>query len=156
MITREEAVTAALEWLGTPYVTGGRIKGAGCDCATLVAAYLVELGAAVPDLFLYSQDWFCNTEEEKYFNELSKYATCTWEGHCLGTPPARPGDIALYRVAGSRVYNHGSIITGWPRAIHAFDKGVAESRPALHPLTSHMAMAIFSPWGSGGEFYAGR
>jgi cell wall-associated NlpC family hydrolase len=147
MITRAEAVAAASLWKGTPYVKGARIPGAGVDCETLIEAHLIALGlATVFDLPVYSQDWFCNTAVEEYFDQLSKYATCTWEGRCLGTPPAEPGDIAIYRVVGSRVYNHGSIVTAWPRAIHAFDKGVFETRPALHPLTSHREMAIFSPW----------
>jgi cell wall-associated NlpC family hydrolase len=142
-----EAVAAARAWLGTPYVKGGRIKGAGVDCETLLEAYLIEIGAASEfDLPVYSQDWFCNTEEEHYRDELAKYATCTWEGRCIGTPPAKPGDIAIYRVVGSRLYNHGSIITLWPKAIHAFEKGVFETRPAIHPLTTHKDMAIFSPF----------
>lgn len=145
MMTRAEAVAVALSWEGTPYVTGARVKGAGIDCATFLAEYLIEIGAAPAiELFVYAQDWFCNTEKELYFDELSKYATCVWEGRCLGTPPAQPGDIVLFRVAKSRLYNHGAIITGWPRALHAFEsEGVRESRPALHPLTAHMEMAVF-------------
>lgn len=147
MKTRPEAVAAARAWLNTPYIKGARIRGAGCDCETLIEAYLIEIGAATGfDLPVYSQDWFCNTEEECYRNELSKVATCVWEGRCLGTPPAQPGDIAIFRVAGSRVYNHGAIVTEWPRSIHAFDVGVRELRPALHPLTSHREMAVFDPW----------
>jgi cell wall-associated NlpC family hydrolase len=151
MLTRAEAVLTARAWLGTPYVKGARIRGAGCDCVTLLAEYLAEIGVGPrEELFVYSQDWFCNTEIEMYRDGLSKYATCTWEGRCLGTPPALPGDIAIFRVAGSKVYNHGAILLDWPRAMHAFDVGVRESRPALHPLTSHRAMAIFNPWESRG------
>ena len=29
---RERLIAEAKEWLGTPYHTGGRVKGAGCDC----------------------------------------------------------------------------------------------------------------------------
>ena len=147
MLTREKAVEAALGWVGTPYVTGGQVRGAGCDCATLIAAYLIEIGAApgVP-LFTYAQDWFCHTDRETYFLELARYARCTWEGKCVGTPPAQAGDICLFRVVGSKLYNHGCIVTGWPRAVHAYDKGVFESRPGLHPLTAYQEMAVFSPW----------
>jgi cell wall-associated NlpC family hydrolase len=149
MISRPQAVELALTWKGTPYVTGGRVRGAGCDCATLISEYLIGIGAAaeVP-LFTYAQDWFCHTADERYFDELSKYAKCIWEGRCVGTPPAQPGDLAIFRVAGSKVYNHGCIVTGWPRALHCFnrDSGVIESRPALHSLISHHDMAIFDPW----------
>lgn len=147
MKSRNEAVAAALAWKGTPYVTGARVRGGGCDCATLLSEYLIEIGAALEiPLFTYAQDWFRHTEEERYRDELNKYAACLWEGQCCGTPPSKPGDIALYRVVGSKVYNHGSIITGWPRSLHAFDIGVCELRPALHPLTAYQAMAIFNPW----------
>lgn len=148
MLNRADAAQLAMLWVGTPYITAGRILGMGCDCATLLSEYLIGIGATdeIP-LFTYAQDWFCHTTEERYFNELSKYAKCVWEGKCLGTPPARPGDIAVFRVADSKVYNHGAIIIDWPQAIHAFDnKQVSVSRPALHPLTSHREMAIFDPW----------
>lgn len=151
-VSRAEAVETARAWIGTPYVTGACVRGAGCDCATLIKGYLLAIGAAaeVP-LFTYAQDWFCHTDEERYFKELSKYATCTWEGRCMGAPPARPGDIALFRanIATGRSprYNHGCIVTEWPRALHCFNKGgVVECRPALHPLTAGAEMAIFDPW----------
>ena len=38
---RPEAVAIARSWIRTPYVMGGRIKGAGCDCATLLSEYLI-------------------------------------------------------------------------------------------------------------------
>lgn len=147
MLNRIDAAQLALLWIGTPYVTAGRLLGIGCDCATLLSEYLIGIGAAndIP-LFTYSQDWFCHATEERYFDELSKYATCTWEGRCMGAPPAKSGDIAIFRVVSSRVYNHGCIITGWPEAVHCYDKGVRLSRPALHPLTAHHEMAIFDPW----------
>jgi cell wall-associated NlpC family hydrolase len=138
-----------LSWKKTPFVQGARVRGAGCDCETLIEAYLLGIGAAGDiTTAVYSTDWFCHTTEEKYFNELSRYAKCKWEGRCIGTPPALPGDIAIFRTARSPVYNHGCIITGWPRSIHAFDheNGVSESRPGLHYLTAHRDMAIFDPW----------
>lgn len=148
MLSRIDAAQYALLWCGTPYVTGARVLGCGCDCATLIAEYLIGIGATTEiPLFTYAQDWFCNTTEERYFNELSKYAKCVWEGRCLGTPNTTPGQIALFRVAGSKLYNHSAIITGWPEAVHAFDnKQVALSRPALHPLTAYREMALFDPW----------
>lgn len=148
LLSREDAVACARAWIDTPYVKGARVRGAGCDCATLIAEYMIEIGGASRvDLGTFSQDWFCNSEREVYFEELSRYARCVWEGVCMGTPAAaRPGNIAVYRVVRSRVYNHGSILLGWPEAVHAYQDGVARSRPGLHPLTSHTPMAIFDPW----------
>jgi cell wall-associated NlpC family hydrolase len=155
MLDRTAAVEFARTWAGTPYVRGGRVRGAGVDCGTLLAEYLVGIGACpseemdalIERLGFLSNDWFCHAAEEKYENELAWFAPLKWEGVCAGKPPALPGDIAMYRVVGSRLFNHGSIILGWPRALHAFSQRVAEARPALHPLTAHMPMAIFDPWG---------
>lgn len=156
MLSRIEAAVGAESWAGTPYARGGRVKGGGVDCGTLLAEYLVGIGRCpreemdqlLEDLGFLSNDWFCHAAAEKYMNALAKYAALKWEGVCAGTPPAEVGDIAMYRVAGSELFNHGSIILGWPKAVHAFSERVAVSRPALHPLTSHAPMALFDPWGA--------
>ena len=36
---RERLIAEAKEWLGTPYHTAGRIKGAGCDCGTFLCIF---------------------------------------------------------------------------------------------------------------------
>ena len=147
LVTRDQAVAYARTWIGTPYVRGARIRGAGCDCATLLAEYLIAIGASKrEDLGVYSHDWFCNTTEERYMFALMKHAAKTLEAVACGTPAAKPGDLVLFRVARSRVFNHGAIVTVWPRAVHAGSGKVAEADVTLNPMTSHMQMAIFDPW----------
>jgi cell wall-associated NlpC family hydrolase len=156
ILSRREAAIVAESWAGTPYARGGRVKGSqgGVDCGTLLAEYLVGIGACpreemdqfIEDLGFLSNDWFCHAHAEKYMNALAKYAAKKWEGVCAGTPPALPGDIAMYRVVDSDRFNHGSIIVGWPYAVHAFDKRVVKTRPGLHSLTSHVPMALFDPF----------
>jgi NlpC/P60 family putative phage cell wall peptidase len=147
MLARDEAVRVARTWIGTPYVKGARVQGAGCDCATLLAEYLIEIGASErEDLGVYSHDWFCHSAEECYMYALMRHATRTLETVARGVPQAKPGDLLLFRVAKSRVYNHGAIVTSWPRMIHAAPAGVAEATATTHPLTAHMQMAIFDPW----------
>jgi cell wall-associated NlpC family hydrolase len=147
VITRDQAVTYARTWINTPYVKGARIRGAGCDCATLLAEYLIAIGASHrEDLGVYSHDWFANTTEERYMYALMKYAAKTVEGVAFGTPAAQPGDLVLFRVARSRVFNHGAIVTNWPKAIHAAGAKVSETDVTQNPLTTHMEMAIFNPW----------
>lgn len=41
---RQRVVEIAREWVGTPYHTGARIKGAGADCLTLLAEVYAEAG----------------------------------------------------------------------------------------------------------------
>jgi cell wall-associated NlpC family hydrolase len=151
---RAEAVLIAQQWLGTPYVRGGRILGAGCDCGTLLAQYLVGIGACpaeemddlIARLGFLSNDWFCHANSERYEAELLKYAPLRWQGMCRGIPPAQPGDIAMFRVVGSRLFNHGAIVLEWPYALHSVLPRVARTRLTLHPMTAHMEMALFDPW----------
>jgi cell wall-associated NlpC family hydrolase len=128
MLSREEAVAVARAWEGTPY--------------------LIAIGASErEELGVYSHDWFCHTTEERYMFALMKHAKKTLETVAAGSTLAQPGDLVLFRVAKSRVFNHGGIVTAWPRMIHAVMPRVAEASATLHPMTSHMQMAIFSPWG---------
>ena len=148
---RSEAVEVARTWLTTPYVLGGRLKGAGCDCATLLAEYLIEIGAALreqlQDLGLYSHDWFCHTTNERYLRGLMRFGAITAETVCRKGERAKPGDLALFKVVGSRVYNHGAIVTQWPMGIHAQSDGVREVDLSAHSLTAFRQMDIFDPFG---------
>jgi NlpC/P60 family putative phage cell wall peptidase len=147
MLSRREAIVVAESWLGTPYVKGARVRGAGCDCATLLAEYLIGIGAAGrEDLGVYSHDWFCHTSEERYMYALIRHAAKVLETVAAGRPAAQPGDLVLFRVARSRVFNHGGIVTSWPRVIHAAYPRVCAVNATLFPMTSHMEMAIFSPF----------
>lgn len=148
MITREESVVIAKSWLQTPYVMGGQLKNVGCDCATLISAYLIEIGAAAKsDAVLYSHDWFCNTTRERYMQGLIRYAACTLETVARGTVAAAlPGDIVLFKAVRSRLYNHGGIVVSWPRIIHAVHPCVTESDATAHYLTGFTTMSVFDPW----------
>lgn len=156
MMTRVEAEAFALTFVGTPYVRAGRIRGVGVDCGTILAEYLLGIGACteaemdviVHDLGFLSNDWFCHATSEKYQQALRSFAPLKWEGVCRGTPPGLPGDIAMYRVVNSDLYNHGSILLTAPNAIHAVAPKVAKMRPTLHPMTCFRQMAIFDPWGA--------
>lgn len=148
--SRTEAVSIARGWLRTPYVLGGRVRGAGCDCATLLAEYLIEIGASsreqLEDLGFYSHDWFCHTSSERYLRGLMRFGRLAAETICRGGVKARSGDIVLFKVVGSRVYNHGAIVTSWPRGIHAQSDGVREVDLVSHPLTSFREMDVFDPF----------
>jgi cell wall-associated NlpC family hydrolase len=148
MLSREESVEIARSWVGTPYRLGGRVKGAGCDCASLIAEYLTDIGAATQqDLGVYSSDWFCNTTEDRYMLSLIRHVKKTMETIARGTPTAAlPGNIVLFKVAGSTLYNHGGIVTTWPRMIHAMKPVVAECNAVKYAATCFTAMAIFDPW----------
>jgi cell wall-associated NlpC family hydrolase len=152
--SRAEAVACAQAWLGTPYALRGRVRGAGCDCATLLAEYLIEMGAAdrsemnavIKELGPYSHDWFCHATGERYLLALMRFAEQIMTTFCRGTIDAKPGTLVLFRVVGSHRWNHGAIVTAWPLGIHSLDPRVTESDLTMHPMTSFHEMALFDPW----------
>lgn len=148
VITRAEAVGIARSWIGTKYILGGRVKGAGTDCATLLGGYLEECGFSDrEELGIYSHDWFCNTTNERYMLRLIRHAPRTLSGICRGTVSAEAGSLILFKVAKSRLFNHGGIITRWPFMVHAADPCVKEQNAVTHWLTGFTEFAIFDPWG---------
>jgi len=109
---RAHVVAVARSWLGTPYHTGGRVKGAGVDCLTLLAEVYREAGftehIAIP---YYSYDWHLHRGEERYLEGLLRHA------REIDGPP-EPGDIVLWRFG--RCFSHGAIVVQWPTIIHAY------------------------------------
>ncbi len=47
--SRTDIVTAARQWLDTPFHHQARLKGVGCDCIGLVIGVARELGMVAPD-----------------------------------------------------------------------------------------------------------
>jgi cell wall-associated NlpC family hydrolase len=150
MKTRAEAVQIARSFLGTPYVLGGRLKSAGVDCATLLGCYLIEIGAAPPDLWknleTYHHDWFLHSANERYLRALVKFGFDAAQGLCRSDSTAQPGDIVLFRVVNSKIFNHGAIVTSWPRGIHAAATGVREVNLVTTQLTGFRPMEVFDPF----------
>lgn len=107
---RSKVLAVARTWLGTPYHPGGRVKGAGCDCLTLLAEVYAEAGV-LPRVHVpyYPSDWHLHRSAERYLEGLSQYA------HEISVPEA--GDIALWKIG--RCFSHGAIVVKWPNIIHA-------------------------------------
>lgn len=145
---REAMVLEAMSWIGTPYVHGARVKGAGCDCATLIAECLIAAGFAMrEDLGVYSQDWFHHSEKHgnRYLVALRRHVTEKMESVASRNCKASPGDVVLVKAAGSKVWNHGGIITEWPMVVHAIAPMVEEIDAARHPMWAYQEIAIFTP-----------
>lgn len=109
---RARVVKLAQSWLRTPYHHGGRVRGAGVDCAMLLAEVYQDAGM-VPriDPADYPHDWHLHRGQERYMDYVVKYAT-------LISGPGQPGDGVLFRFG--RCFSHGGIIIKWPQIIHAF------------------------------------
>lgn len=147
-MSAELMVETARSFVGTPYVLGARVKGAGVDCATLVAECLIAGGFAQrEDLGVYTLDWSNHPEVhgDRYLVSLRKYVTEKMNVVAYrSTTTAAPGDIVLVKV-GSKRWNHSGIVTEWPRIVHAVKPRVEEIDASRHPMWSYHEIAIFTP-----------
>lgn len=87
MITRNQVVYKAREYLGTPFHHIGRQKGLGVDCIGLVSGVAIELGITHHDLKAYSRQ----PDGETLLREFAK---------CLLPIPieeAKPGDVLVFK-----------------------------------------------------------
>lgn len=108
---RARVIEVAHTWIGTSYHIGGRIKGAGADCLTLLAEVYAEAGiVGAVDVPYYPGDWHLHRASERYLEGLLRYA------HEVEAPLS--GDIALWKFG--RCFSHGAIVVKWPVIIHAY------------------------------------
>src|ERR1041385_6391166 len=109
---RTAIVAVAQTWMGTPYHPGGRIKGVGCDCGTLIAG-VYENAGVIPHMEItpYPPDWHKNRKSEEYIAYILRH------GHLVDVASKKPGDVGLWKFG--LVRSHGAIIVEWPLVIHA-------------------------------------
>lgn len=114
---RAAVVAEARSWLRTPYHHMGRVKGAGVDCATLLAEIYARAGLIPPlDLPFYPPDWHLHRDAERYLGLVLEHAVEIFP-HAPSCD-VNPGDIALWRFG--RCFAHGAIVIDWPGVIHAY------------------------------------
>lgn len=105
----DEIVSAASDWLGTPYHHMADIKGVGVDCAMLPVRVFCDLGIVAPfDPRPYPHDWMLHRDAERYRDWVAQFADLV--------ETAAAGDLVLFRVG--RCYSHGGIVVDH-RMIHA-------------------------------------
>jgi cell wall-associated NlpC family hydrolase len=148
---RARLVAIARSWIGTPYVKGARIKGAGVDCGTFLGEVLIEAGLATCEavyggLGVYQQDWWQHASEEMYMLRVLRHAQKAMEGVAYRTTKIEPGNLILARVVGSRKYNHGAIVLDWPLIAHAMPPCVSTADATRHPGLAHHEIAVFDPF----------
>ncbi len=162
---RAAVVRCAQSWLRTPYHHRGRIKGAGVDCAMLLAEVYAEAGLVAPlAIPHYPPDWHLHRDAERYLGVLLDHAVeyvpdsigvdhphpdpppssggrprraVGGEGGERAVRPILPGDIALWRFG--RCFSHGAIVVDWPIVIHAYlGRGCALEDAASAAWLSHI------------------
>lgn len=109
---RQRVIAEARSWLGTPYHHAARVKGAGVDCAMLLAEVYEKAGVVdYVDLGYYPHDWHLHRSDERF---LAKMQTQAVE---IQAPP-QPADIVVVKFG--RCFSHGAIVIDWPTCIHAY------------------------------------
>lgn len=143
---RQAVVAEATSWLGTPFMHGQCVKGAGCDCATFLASCYRTAGvfrAEIPEL---QPDWFLHTSKEQYLDELRRHA----QAFDPKERDPQPGDIMIVKdtAIGAKVYSHGAIVLRWPIVIHCFPPAVMMSSVVTYPAFVARKLLLFNPWGT--------
>ena len=143
---RARIVAEARSWIRTPYAMGQMQKGMGCDCGTLIIAVLNACGISCDErIEPLGADWFHHRKDEMYQRKAFKYARKTTEAIAYPTLAILPGNIVLTRCGESRIYNHGGIVTVWPKLVHCARYGVQEDDATQHDFWSFKKIAVFDP-----------
>jgi len=132
---RAAVIAEAREWIGTPYIPSGRVKGknGGCDCLTFVAGVYENAGVIdrlpIPH---YPPDWHMHNEAELYL--VGKDDCPGMLNFCneIEGPP-QPADIMLLQFG--MCYSHAAIVVEWPTVIHAWAKQPVNTDDALANYT---------------------
>lgn len=134
-------VTAARDWLGTPYVHQASCKGAGCDCLGLLLGLWREFHGTLPaPVPAYTLDWSEVSGEERLLTAA--------RAHLAEKPlaDAATGDVLVFRMRQNAVAKHVGLQTeigAHPRFLHSYTgRGVTEG--ALTPPWARRVAARFT------------
>ena len=111
-MTRDDVVTTARRWLGTPYRHLSARRGAGCDCLGLICGVWRELGGETIELPAYRADW----RDTRHADELLALAERRLI-RASGRPQA--GQVVLFQLGRAAVPRHCGIMIDEQGFIHA-------------------------------------
>ena len=113
MNKRNEIIEEAKTWIGTPYHHAARVKGGGVDCAQILIEVYAKVGLIENyETDYYPMDWALHRSEEKYLENIKRYA--------VETDNPKAGDVVVYKFG--RCISHGGIIIDDDHIIHAWMK----------------------------------
>lgn len=125
MAAGSQVVSAARDWLGTPYRHQASARGAGTDCLGLLRGVWRDVVGPEPVIIpAYTFDWSEPQGEERL-----------WAAALVHLSPAgpdmKPGDVLLFRMRNGAVAKHLGILSEagpLPAFVHAYTgHGVVES-----------------------------
>jgi cell wall-associated NlpC family hydrolase len=139
---RNFVVKITKSWIGTPYIPGGAVKGAGIDCGMLLICVFQEAGLLDPtfDPRPYPIQWHFHQAAERYLGIVQRFA------HEI--PPDSvplPGDIVLFKFG--KCFSHGAIVTEWPDVVHAMRPLKVGTINVLNTAKIHkLERRLFTVW----------
>lgn len=114
MNERQLVIDTALTWLKTPYISGGRLKGCGCDCATFLAGVFEEAGLIKHiKIDYYPTDIACNNSTPFYLQHMMEFT------ERIDEEPL-PADIIFYKFPGAKVPHHAALCMDKEYIIHCY------------------------------------
>ena len=148
---RDAIVREARSWIGTPYLHGASVKGAGCDCLGLLRGVWRAIEGPEPVAVpRYSADW----DEPQRREVLWTAATAHLVAVDRLSP--RPGDVLLFRMREGAVAKHLGLLTetgAAPRFVHAYaGHGVIEnalSAPWARRIVGRFRLPSVAPTAKG-------
>jgi cell wall-associated NlpC family hydrolase len=136
---RAAVIAEARSWIRTPYHHMGRIKGAGCDCLTLLAEVYERAGIiGHVEIPFYRPDFMRHRDGEPYLEGVLAH------GREVAIP--EPGDAALWRFG--RCLSHAAIVVAWPQVIHADSANGVTPADGTQGHAMGRAVRFFSPFRS--------
>lgn len=114
MSWQDEVCREVQEWIGTPYIPKGRVKGVGADCGGLLyEIYNPHFGPFKTfPATEYSADWAMHTNKEMYLDFVMPYVKE------VATPVF--GGFSLFHIG--LVYAHAAIYIGKDFYVHAWGR----------------------------------
>ena len=114
----------AREWVGTPYLHQGSLRGVGCDCLGLIRGVWRARHGAEPEAPpAYTPDWGEGPREELLLRAALR--------HLRPAEAPTEGDVLLFRMRRGAAAKHLGIATlrpDGPGFVHAYSgRGVVES-----------------------------
>ncbi len=137
-----EILTAAKDWIGTPYLHQASVKHHGCDCLGFIRGLWRDtIGAEPESPPAYTPDWSERGARELLWNAALRHLT-----PIKPINPNHTGDIILLRMMQSASAKHLAILAGanggFQTIIHAYS-GVGVVETPLTPSWQRRIVAQF-------------
>jgi NlpC/P60 family putative phage cell wall peptidase len=138
MITRQEIISTARSWIGTPYHHQGSCRGVGADCLGLVRGVWHTLyGNAAETPPVYTRDWAEASGSETLIAAATRHLTL------IPLADARAGDVIVFRFRPGLPAKHVGILSAANQFVHAMEGGPAVEI-ALTPWWRRRIVAAFA------------